>query len=135
MTPWRAVANAPDAGKRPRSSMAPTLVFDGRGRLIMAVGSPGGSRIIGYVVKTLVAALDWNMPVADAVATPHVMNRGGATELEWDTPLVALKSDLEARGHDVRLARMRSGLQAIRAYDDGLTGGADPRREGTVAGD
>ena len=129
------VANAPAAGKRPRSSMSPTLVFDGAGRLVMSVGSPGGSRIIGYVVKTLVAALDWNMPIQEAIAAPHVINRNGATEIEYDTPLVQAKVPLEAMGHRVRLARMVSGLQGIMRTDAGLAGGADPRREGVVLGE
>jgi len=129
------VANAPAAGKRPRSSMSPTLVFDGAGRLVLSVGSPGGSRIIGYVVKTLVAALDWKLAIQDAVAAPHVVNRNGSTEIEYDTSLIASKAKLESMGHRVRLSRMVSGLQAVMRTPTGLVGGADPRREGIALGD
>jgi len=101
----------------------------------LSVGSPGGSRIIGYVVKTLVAALDWKMPIQDAIAAPHVVNRNGATELEYDTPLFAEKAKLEAMGHVIRLAPMASGLQAVMRTPHGLMGGADPRREGAALGD
>ncbi len=129
------VANAPGPGKRPRSSMAPTLVFDSAGKLVLSVGSPGGSRIIGYVVKTLIAALDWNMPIQDAIAAPNVVNRNGATEVEYDTVLIREKGRLETMGHNIRLSRMHSGLQAVMRTPGGLAGGADPRREGVALGD
>ena len=129
------VANRAEAGKRPRSSMAPTLVFDTEGRVVLAVGSPGGSRIIGYVAKTLVAALDWRLTVEDAIRLPHFLNRNGPTELEKGTELERLKPVLEAMGHEVRVRPMPSGLQAIMTTKDGLAGGADPRREGVAIGD
>ena len=130
------VANRVQPGKRPRSSMSPTLVLDKEGRLVMALGSPGGSRIIGYVIKTLVAALDWNIETQQAVSFPNFVNRNGATDLESGTPLAASVAALEARGHEVRLRGMTSGLHAIRVRPDGtLEGGADPRREGVVYAD
>ncbi len=129
------VANRPEAGKRPRSSMAPTLVFDAQGRVALAVGSPGGSRIIGYVAKAVIAALDWNLDVQQAVDLPNFVNRNGPTELESGTPLENLKGALEALGHEVRLKAMTSGLHAVMVSDDGLTGSADPRREGVALGD
>lgn len=129
------VANRAEAGKRPRSSMAPTLVFDGSGRLVMAVGSPGGSRIIGYVAKTLIAALDWNLSMDEAIDAPNFVNRNGATDLEAGTGLEALKPALEAMGHEVRLMSRASGLHGIRVTDRGLDGGADRRREGVALGD
>jgi gamma-glutamyltranspeptidase/glutathione hydrolase len=129
------VANRLQPGKRPRSSMAPTLVFDGQGRVVMALGSPGGSRIIGYVAKTLAAALDWKLNIQAAIDLPHFVNRNGATELERGTPLEALVPALEALGHKVTVRRLTSGLHGIMVTEDGLTGGADKRREGVAMGD
>ncbi|NQW01098.1 MAG: gamma-glutamyltransferase [Rhodospirillales bacterium] len=129
------VANRVEAGKRPRSSMAPTLVFDGSGKLVMAVGSPGGSRIIGYVVKTLIAALDWGMDIDAAIDAPYFVNRNGTTDLEMGTALEALKPELEQMGHSVKLISSASGLHGIRVTESGLEGGADKRREGVALGD
>lgn len=131
----RQVANRVEAGKRPRSSMAPTLVFDRDGRLVMAVGSPGGSRIIAYVVGAIVAVLDWGLDIERAVALPHHVNRNGATELEAETTLEALVPALEARGHEVVVRELNSGLHGILVTPYGLVGGADPRREGVALGD
>ncbi len=131
----RAVANRVEAGKRSRSSMSPTLVFDGSGRVVMALGSPGGSRIIGYVAKTLVAVLDWKLDVQKAINLPHFTNRNGSTDLEKGTPLADLKPKLEALGHKVNVRSLTSGLHGIMVTPEGLTGGADSRREGIAAGD
>jgi len=131
----RPVANRAEPGKRPRSSQAPTLVTDADGKLVLTVGSPGGSRIIGYVVKTLVAALDWKLALPEAVALPNFVNRNGATDLERATALAAHAPALRRLGHEVRLRRMTSGLHGIRVTEAGLEGGADPRREGVVLGD
>lgn len=129
------VANAVEPGKRPRSSMAPTLVFDGTGKVVEAVGSPGGSRIIGYVAKTLIATLDWKMNIQAAIDLPNFVNRNGKTELEKGTALEALAPALEKRGHAVTLEEMPSGLHGIMVDAKGLSGGADPRREGVAIGD
>lgn len=129
------IANRVAAGKRPRSSMAPTLVFRGDGKLEMAVGSPGGSRIIGYVAKTLIATLDWDMDIQAAIEMGHFINRNGPTDLEEDTDIARLKSALEALGHEVNIRELTSGLHGIRVTEDGLTGGADTRREGVALGD
>jgi len=132
----RAVANRVQAGKRPRSSMSPMLVLDGEGDLALAVGSPGGSRIIGYVLRALTGVLDWNLDPQAAVALPHAVNRNGKTDLEEGTPVAAHRAALEALGHEVRVRNMTSGLHAIKVTPEGgLEGGADPRREGVVVGD
>lgn len=131
----RAVANRIEPGKRPRSSMSPTLVLDRDGRFVMAVGSPGGSRIIGYTAKAVIAVLDWQLSMQDAVALPNFVNRNGATDLEAGSALEAAKPALEALGHEVTLIEMTSGLHGIRRTGNGLEGGADPRREGVVLSD
>jgi gamma-glutamyltranspeptidase / glutathione hydrolase len=129
------VANRVEPGKRPRSSMAPTIVFDGAGKLYAVVGSPGGSSIINYVAKTLVALLDWGMDPQAAVAYPNMGSRNGPTEVEAGTPLVGPAAALEAKGHTVKALDLTSGTQAIVVKADGLWGGADPRREGVALGD
>ena len=129
------VANRVEAGKRPRSSMSPTIVLDRQGKLVMAVGSPGGSTIIGYVAKALIAALDWNLDPQAAVELPNFANRNGPTDLESGSGLTALVPRLEALGHRLRFREMTSGLHAIRRVEGRLLGGADPRREGVAIGD
>jgi gamma-glutamyltranspeptidase/glutathione hydrolase len=131
----RPVANRVQPGKRPRSSQSPTLVLDREGRLAMTVGSPGGSSIIGYVVKALVAALDWGLPMQEAVALPNFVNRNASTDLEEGTPAADSAEALRALGHEVRLRRLVSGLHGIRVTPHGFDGGADPRREGVALGD
>jgi gamma-glutamyltranspeptidase / glutathione hydrolase len=128
------VANGIAARKRPRSAMAPTLVFDQQGQFTMAAGSPGGSAIINYVAQTLIAMLDWRLDPQQAVSLPHYGSRNGPTELEQGRHLEALVPQLEARGHTVALIEMTSGLSAILKTQDGYAGGVDPRREGTVKG-
>ena len=129
------VANRVEPGKRPRSSMAPTLVFDAFGRLYAVVGSPGGSQIIGYVARTLVALLDWKMDPQAAVDLGNFGSRNGPTELEKGTEAEGWKAALEAKGHEIRLIEMTSGIQAIVKTPEGFVGGADGRREGVAIGD
>lgn len=131
----RPVANRVEPGKRPRSSMAPTIVFDAFGRLYVVVGSPGGSRIIGYVAKSLVAMLDWGLDPQAAAAFPNVVSRNGPTELEEGTFATEWTSALEGRGHEVRAAEMNSGVHAVLVTPAGYLGGADPRREGAAVGE
>jgi gamma-glutamyltranspeptidase/glutathione hydrolase len=128
------VANGVAPGKRPRSSMAPFLVFDADDGLEMTVGSPGGSLIIGYVVKALVAMLDWKMDVQAAIDLPNFGSRNGPTEIEKGTELEGVATALKSMGHDVRVIDMTSGLHGIRRTRGGWQGGADPRREGVALG-
>lgn len=130
----RAIANRVEPGKRPRSSMAPTIVYDAAGRVRLVVGSPGGSSIINYVAKTIVAVLDWGLDPQAAVALPNLGSRNGPTELEAGTAAAGLAPKLRAMGHEVAVIPMTSGTQAVVRTRDGLSGGADPRREGTVRG-
>ncbi|HJN23259.1 MAG TPA: gamma-glutamyltransferase [Rhodospirillales bacterium] len=129
------VANRVAAGKRPRSSMAPTLVLDGQGRMVMTLGSPGGPWIIGYVAKTMVAVLDWKLNIQEAIDLANFSNRNGVTELERHTPLAALRAVLEKLGHEIRTKPLTSGLHGIVITGEGLTGGADRRRQGVALGD
>ncbi len=131
----RPVANRVEPGKRPRSSMAPTLVFDPQGQLFMVTGSPGGSLIINYVAKTLIGVIDGKLDIQQAIALPNRGSRNRATEIEKGSALEALVGPLRAMGHEVQAIEMTSGLQGIVRTPDGLVGGADPRREGLVLGD
>lgn len=128
------IANRVEPGKRPRSSMSPTIVFE-NGQPILAIGSPGGSRIIGYVAQALISQLDWGMNVQDAINQPHLVNRFGTYDLEQDTSAVNFQEALEALGYNVGVRSLTSGLHGIRITEDGLEGGADPRREGVVVGE
>jgi len=129
------VSNRVEGNKRPRSSMAPTLVIDGDGKAVLAIGSPGGSRIIGYVAQSIIAALDWDMDIQNALDMPHMTNRNGTTDLEEGSGLESLIPALEALGHTVTLKTMTSGLHAIQVKDGKLFGAADRRREGIALGD
>lgn len=125
------VANRVEPGKRPRSSMSPTIVYR-NGKPHAAIGSPGGSRIIGYVAKTLIAMIDWDMDVQQAINLPHLVNRFGTYDLEAGTGAETLAPALEAMGYDISVRDLNSGLHGIAVTAEGLEGGADPRREGVV---
>lgn len=136
----RPVANRVEGGKRPRSSMAPTLVFErDSNRLVVALGSPGGSAIIPYVVKTLIGTLDWGLDLQSAIALPNFGSRNGPTELEADRFPADLQEALRIRGHQLRIAQLVSGVHGIarttQGNQIGWFGAADPRREGVAAGD
>ncbi|MFT7222777.1 MAG: gamma-glutamyltranspeptidase/glutathione hydrolase [Cellvibrionaceae bacterium] len=130
----RPVANRIQPGKRPRSSMSPTIVLKDN-RPYLLIGSPGGSRIIGYVVKTLIAHLEWGLDIQKAIDLPHKVNRFGVFELEESTEAERMKPALEGMGYRVKIRELNSGLQGIVVTPGGLYGGADPRREGLVLGD
>ncbi|MEH6393161.1 MAG: gamma-glutamyltransferase [Sulfitobacter sp.] len=127
------IANRVEPGKRPRSSMAPTIVMKD-GAPVLAVGSPGGSRIIGYVAGAVIAYLDWGMNVQQAVALPHAVNRFGPYDLEEGTSAADMAAALTALGYETGIRALTSGLHMIAIGPD-LRGGADPRREGIALGE
>ena len=135
------VANRVEPGKRPRSSMAPTLIFDRQsGEFLATIGSPGGSQIIEYVAKSTIGLLDWNLDPQTAISLPNFGSRNGPTELEQGQFSPALIQALKDKGHSVNEIDMTSGTQAIVRVKDAqgktsLAGGADPRREGAALGD
>ncbi|MEC9020720.1 MAG: gamma-glutamyltransferase [Pseudomonadota bacterium] len=131
------VANRVEPGKRPRSSMSPTLVFDQEtGALVASLGSPGGAAIIHYTARTLAAMRDWGLNAQEALSLPHAITLGGDVYLEEGRFPEEIIESLRERGHSVSERELTSGLQAIRRLEDGtLFGGADPRREGVVMGE
>ena len=128
------VLNHIEPGKRPRSAMSPTMVFDSNNKLSLVIGSPGGSRIINYVAQTIVNVLDFDLNIQEAINAPRITNRNDLTSLEKGTPIVAIQGALEALGHTVRVVDLNSGLHGIQIKDGILYGAADPRREGTAEG-
>ncbi len=132
----RPVANRVQGGKRPRSSMAPTLVFDkASGQLLMTGGSPGGALIIHYTAKLLYGTLEWGLNTQQAIDLPNFGSLYGQSLLEAQRFPAATLEALRARGAPVLEIAMPSGLQAIEKTPQGWFGGADPRREGVVLGD
>jgi gamma-glutamyltranspeptidase / glutathione hydrolase len=136
----KAVANKVEAGKRPRSSMSPTIIFDGQGRVVMALGSAGGSRIVAHVLKSIIAHLDWGLDIQQAIEYPNFFKSVQELEIEAGKLATALKSQLESKGHHLSERRNVSGLSGLTiSYSaDGarvLQGGADSRREGVALGD
>jgi gamma-glutamyltranspeptidase/glutathione hydrolase len=128
-------ANAVGPGKRPRSSMSPTIVLDRQGRFVMTIGSPGGTSILAYVSKVLVANLEWKMPLLDAISLPNVVARGDVTGLESNFD-PKMTDQLRAMGVNVQPGRGEgSGLHGFEAVKGGVRGAADPRREGIALGD
>lgn len=133
----RLIANRVEPGKRPRSSMSPTLVFDkATGQLVLSTGSPGGALIIHYVAKTLYATLQWHLPPQEAINMPNFgVLEGTPLLLETNRFSSHTRSALQASGHTVLQTPLTSGVQMIRKTTAGLQGGTDPRREGVVMGD
>lgn len=151
------IANRVQPGKRPRSSMSPTIVFDGEGQVELVTGSPGGSRIIGYTAQSIINVLDFGLDPQEAINVPHYTNRNGYTQVEDPIPGVTLDYDAEGLATDlldnfgytdVRVSSLTSGLSVIqvmkqikeekgkgkRGTETLLIGGADQRRDGTVGG-
>ena len=126
--------NQVGGGKRPRSSMAPTMVFDQKGGLELLMGSPGGSQIINFVAKALIGVLDWRLDVQAAIDVPNFGSRNGPTQIERGSGYESLIPALTERGHDIRLSEMESGLHGIERVPGGWRGGADSRREGVALG-
>ncbi|MBF0194795.1 MAG: gamma-glutamyltransferase [Magnetococcales bacterium] len=129
------VANRVEPGKRPRSSMTPTMVFNKNGELSIVAGSPGGPKIIGYVARTIWSLLEWDLDPKQVVSAPNFGNTNGVTILEAGTTIEALKEPLEAMGHKVKIKAMESGLNVIKIDKNGMRGGTDPRREGIIITD
>jgi gamma-glutamyltranspeptidase/glutathione hydrolase len=127
------IANRVEPGKRPRSSMSPTIVMKDGAPLIVA-GSPGGSRIIGYTVQAIIGMIDWGLDPQQAASLPHAVNRFGTYDLEAGTRAEALGEGLQALGYETNARALTSGLHLI-AIGDRLHGGADPRREGIALGE
>ena len=126
------VANRVEANKRPRSSMTPTIIFNPEGEIYALTGSPGGNSIIGYVTKSVMAMVDWDLSPQDTVSLPHFIRKGENTELERGTDIVRYKQFLEKKGHKVVIIPKVSGLQIIKKKNKGFIGGTDPRGEGLV---
>ncbi|NNG42986.1 gamma-glutamyltransferase [Pseudoalteromonas sp. NEC-BIFX-2020_002] len=124
------LANRVEAGKRPRSSMSPVMVFNKDGSLRLVVGSPGGSRIINYVAHVVIGVLDWQLTAQQAIDLPRITNRNNYTSVEKGTAIESIIPDLKKRGHTVRQVDLNSGLHAVELLNGKLYGAADPRREG-----
>jgi len=130
----RPIANRVEAGKRPRSSMSPTVAFvDGRPAIV--TGSPGGSRIILYTLKSLIAVIDWDLNAQEAVSLPNFGSRGGPLALEGGHDWSTQAQTLQGLGHEIRGTAMTSGIHMIVAREGLLEGGADPRRDGVALAD
>jgi gamma-glutamyltranspeptidase/glutathione hydrolase len=129
------VANAVGPGKRPRSSMAPTIVFDGQRHITAVLGSPGGSRIILYVLKTLIALIDWGLDAQEAADLMNFGSQGSGLELEPDWSAVPLALTLRPLGHTIVPSLMNSGIHIVMRRNGELEGAADARREGAALGD
>jgi gamma-glutamyltranspeptidase/glutathione hydrolase len=129
-----AIANAVAPGKRPRSAMSPTFVFNEDGTFKMAVGSALGSTIINQVAKTIVGVIDWRLDIQAAIALPNVGSRNGPTDIEKNTPAEKAVPALKAMGHEVRVTEVPGGLHGVLRGDAGWQGGVDPRREGAARG-
>ena len=128
------VANRVEGGKRPRSSMAPTIVFEDDKPMLL-LGSPGGANIIPFVAQALIGILDFGQDPQAAVDAPHVLNRNATTQVEKGPEAAATIAALATLGDTAEAADLNSGLQAILIGDGKLAGAADKRREGLVMGE
>ncbi len=128
----RAVANRVQGGKRPRSSMAPTVVFDSEGRLVLAIGAAGGGTIPVQVAKALIGVIDWGLPVGEAIALPGLYSPGDTITVEEGSPLLAMRAEWEAMGHSVATRQLPFKANAAQLVDGEWVGAADPRSEGVA---
>jgi gamma-glutamyltranspeptidase/glutathione hydrolase len=126
------VANAPAAGKRPLSSMSPTIVYGPDGKVVLALGSAGGKRIIMHVTKTLIGVLDWGLPAGEAIALPNIYFGGDALLVEAKTKLDDLRPQIAAFGRTVVSSDLGSKVNAVERTATGWRGAADPRSEGVA---
>ncbi len=129
----RIIANRVEGGKRPRSSMSPTIIFDLEGEPFMVIGSAGGSRIIGYVLQRIIAVIDWKMNLQDAMNMPNILHRGKKLEVEKSG--LDYAEPLKNLGHAVLVGDMNSGMTGIHFKDGFMYSAADPRRDGTTLGE
>jgi len=129
----RPVANAVAPGKRPRSSMVPSILLTRDGRFAGAIGSAGGNAILAYVAKSLVASVDWNMPMQQAIAAPNLVARGTNFQGEVTKFSPEVLEGLRRRGIDLKPGQGEdSGVHGVLIRDGQIDGGFDPRREGVV---
>lgn len=133
-THGKGAPNAMAPNKRPVTSMAPTMVFDGDGRLALVTGSAGGGYIVDYIAQAVVGILAWGLRPADALALPHVAGNSGRSQVEKGRVATDTIAQLAARGHKLEQVDMKSGAAAIRVTPQGLDGAADPRRDGAALG-
>lgn len=131
----QSIANRVEPGKRPRSTMTPSLVFDAEGNLQAVLGSPGGGRIVLFVTKALIALIDWKLDAYEAAALMNFGSMGGALEIEYDWQAVLTGLRLKTYGHDISPDLMNSGINILVVRDGGIEGASDPRREGAALGD
>jgi gamma-glutamyltranspeptidase/glutathione hydrolase len=126
------IANRLEPGKRPMSAMSPTLVYGPDGKLVLALGSAGGPRIIMHVLKTLIGVIDWKKPVGEAIALPNIYLSGDAILVEQGTPLEAMLPALAKLGQTASAAKLSSKVNAVERTAGGWRGAADPRSEGVA---
>lgn len=124
--------NRVQAGKRPLSSMSPTIVYDKKGRVVLALGSAGGKRIIMHVAKTLIGVLDWGLPAEEAIALPNIFFKGTTLLVEKDRMSEGMETTLTMLGHNVSPTQLDSKVNAIERAESGWRGAADPRSEGVA---
>ncbi|MBV1916976.1 MAG: gamma-glutamyltransferase, partial [Sphingomonadaceae bacterium] len=130
----RPIANRIEGGKRPRSSMAPTLVYGPGSKLVLAIGAAGGGTIPVQVARALIGTIDWGMNIEDALALPLLYSPGNTVVIEQGSALESLIPALNALGHEKVMTRnLPIKTNAIAIFPDRLDGGADPRSEGAVA--
>ena len=127
-------ANRVEGGKRPRSTMSPTIVLDAKGRVVAAIGAAGGPTIMAQVAKALIGVLDWKLPVQDAIALPQIMASGDAIRVEQNSALEAMIPELRKAGQSVTASGLPLKANGLERVGSGWRGGADVRSEGVSLG-